>query len=290
MNHLRFTLSIASAGLLVGLAACSHQQQTPATSATSPAMGQAQPMAPQQPAATMAEQYGSAVGQSGTGAIAPALTPQQEPQQPGAMSGQGSQATAGAEHEEGAGMQPSTNTVDVSSLDDSQTAAVLNAINSDAIHEAQLAGNSASTPQVRQFARQVLVTRRNLQTKLDSTYSQQQITPSPNALSNQIESDGQNHLTALQSLRGKDFDRVFMDDQVRAHNNALELLDRAIPNVKDAHLKAQLQEVRTRVDAHLKQAEMLQQQLQQGASNRRGGSHQAGTMNVSPDGDHAKMR
>src|SRR5580658_3463474 len=220
----------------------------------------------------MAEQYGSALNQPGGMTQPPAQgsanAPPPEQGQQGTMSGPGGQQTVGTEQSASPETQQRTTTLDVSSLNDAQIASILNAINAGRIEEAQLAGSSAATPQVRQFARQMMVTHRNLQTKLDALYSQEQITPSPNALSNQIQNDDHNQLASMQDLRGKDFDRVFLDDAVRSHNSALELLDRTIPNVRDPQLKAELQEVRARVDSHLKEAEMLQQQLQQGATNR----------------------
>jgi putative membrane protein len=279
MNHPRIALSV----LLVALGGCSHQQQQASTPTTpSTAQPQAMPQAP-----SMAEQYGSAMGQPGgmtqpSETNPPSMAPGNSQQSPSA-NGEPSSMMGGQDQN---GIQPSTTTVDVSSLNDAQVAAVMNAMNGDQIREARLAGNSASTPQVRQYARQVLVTHQNMQNKLDTLYSQMQITPSPNAVSNQIDSDGQNRVTALESLRGKDFDRVFMDDQVRSHNNALELLDRAIPNAQDKRLKTQLTDARTRVDAQLRQAEVLQQQVQQGATS----AHHRGSMNIAPAGDAGHMR
>lgn len=266
---------LSVAGFLVALAACSHEDQ-----AKSPSAAQAAPPPPP----TMAEQYGSALNQPGGMNPPP---PQANTNAPPPEEGQ-----QGTMTEQGAGTETRTTTVDVSSLSDAQIASVLNAINAGQIESAQLAGSSAAMPQVRQFARQMLTTHRDLQHKLDAVYSAEQITPSPNALSNQIQNDDHNRLAAMQDLHGKDFDRVFLDDEVRSHNNALELLDRTIPNVHDTQLKAELQDVRAHLDSHLKEAEVLQQQLQQGATNRQGGppSHAGGSMNVSPAGNPAQMR
>jgi putative membrane protein len=271
-----FPTTIAATCLVAALAACSHEDQS--KTATTPSQGTAQPQQP-----SMAEQYGSAMGQPGPSNEPSEMhQPSMEPgnAQPPAANGAPEQGTTSGQQP--MQEQPSTTTVDVSSLNDAQIAAVLNAVNGDQIKEAQLAGNSASMPQVRQYARQVLVTHQALQARLDSVYAQMQISPSPNAVSNQVESDGQNRVSALESLRGKDFDRVFMDDQVRSHNNALELLDRSIPNVQDKRLKTQLTDARTRVEAQLRKAEVLQQQVQQGAANRQGAPHQHGTVNVAP--------
>jgi putative membrane protein len=295
MNHLRISLGrVSLAGLLLGLAACSHEHQTtPPSTAHSPSSLGGQGMAQQQP--TMAEQYGSAMNQPGGINQSPTINaPPAEEQPPqGTMSSQGGQATQGGQGgaEQGTGGQAGATTVDVSSLNDAQVAAVVNAINAGEIKEAQLAGNAASMPQVRQFARQMLVAHQNTQNRLNSVYSQIQTTPSPNAISNQIDSDSQNQVSALQSLHGRDFDRVYLDDAVRSHNSSLELVDRMMPNVQNAQLKTQLKDVRSRLEAHLKQAETLQQQVQQGGTNNQAPSTtHRGTMNVSPQGNPGQMR
>jgi putative membrane protein len=282
MNHLRISLGrVSIATLLLGLAACSHEQQaTPPSTAHAQAPGMTQ----QQP--TMAEQYGSAMNQTGGMNQPPAMNaPPAEEQTP-----QGTPQGGGQGGTEQAPGQASANTVDVSSLNDAQVAAVVNAVNSGEIKEAQLAGNAASMPQVRQFARQMLVAHQNSQNRLNTVYAQIRMTPSPNAISNQIESDSQNQVSALQGLHGRDFDRVYLDDAVRSHGSALELMDRMMPNVQNAQLKTQLKDVRTKIEAHLKEAQTLQQQVQQGATMNQPSSTHRGTMNVSPNGNPAQMR
>jgi putative membrane protein len=301
MNRNKIALTVSSA-LVAGLAAltgCSHENQ-----ASTPSTAQSPSVAQQHP--SVAEQYGSPMTQQPSGMTQPneASGMGQQPPSGGALPAEppgqagATGATTGANSaqetmpgEQAGTQQPSTTNVDVSSLNDAQIAAVLNAVNGDQIREAQLAGSSASIPQVRQYARQVLVTHQTIQQRLDSLYTQLQIAPSPNALSNQIDADGQNRVTALHGLRGRDFDRVFMDDQVRTHNNTLELLDRAIPNAQNTRIKSQLIDMRARVDAHLRQAEVLQQEVQKGAKNHpQGLGHGRGSVNVAPGGDPALMR
>ncbi len=272
------------ASLLVALAGCGHENQS-----NPPASAQSQ--APSQQSTT-AEQYGSALNQPG-GTTQPQEMnpPPSQQEQQGTMSNPTEQQTPGAEQAPAAGTPSTTTTVDVSSLDDAQIAAVLDAINAGQIQQAKLAERSASMPQVQQYAKQLLLTHENMQSKLNALYERSQIRPSPNALSNQIQSDDLNEATSMQSLRGKDFDRTFLDHQVRAHNRTLELLDRSMPNAKDPLLKAELQEVRARVDAQLRAAELLQQQAQQGATNQQGAPpYRRGSMNVHPEGSPSQMR
>jgi len=157
--------------------------------------------------------------------------------------------------------------MDVSTLNDAQLAAIVGAINQGEIQESQLAVNKATAADVKRFARDMSTAHREMQAKSTALLSRLQITPADNAVSNQLKSDTQNELSTLQTMRGKDFDRDYIDAQVRNHNKALELLDRITPNVKNAELKAALTNDRPKVEAHLREAERVQQSLQKGTTN-----------------------
>ncbi len=200
---------------------------------------------------------------------------------PGAMGGtsQGAPSTMGGT----TGMQGSTSGMpggagmtggamaggtDLSGFDNGQLAAVVQAINMGEIQAAQMAETKASSPEVKRFAKTMAAHHRDMENRANAVFSRSQITPSDNAVSNQLKTDAQNELSTLQAMRGKDFDREYIDAQIRDHNHALELLDRAIPNTKSAELKTELQNARTKVETHLRQAEKIQQTLQKGATNK----------------------
>jgi putative membrane protein len=164
---------------------------------------------------------------------------------------------------------------DVSSLNDAQFAAVVQAINQSEIQEAQLAMSKATSADTKRFARDMATGHRTMETKLDALFAHLQITPSDNAISNQIKSDAQTEMQALQAMRGKDFDRDYIDTQVTNHNKALELLDRITPNVKSSELRTALTNARTGVETHLREAERIQQSLQKGTANTQPGASSA---------------
>lgn len=169
--------------------------------------------------------------------------------------------------------------MDVSSLNDAQLAAVLNAINQDEIQDAQLAEQKATSPEIKRFARDMLNAHRNIMNEDQTVLSQAQITPSDNAVSQQLRTDGQTEMSTLESMHGHDFDREYVDAQIKDHNKALELIDRIIPNIKNPQLKAQLQNVRPRLEAHLREAERVQQKLQQGSTNKQAPNNQNENVN-----------
>jgi putative membrane protein len=173
------------------------------------------------------------------------------------------------------------NTADISALSDAQLAAVLEAVNQGEIQQGQAATTRASAAGVKRFANHMVAAHRMMLGHVTAILSRAQITPSDNAVSNQLKSDAHAQLATLQAMRGREFDRAYVDAQVSAHSQALELLDRIIPNLRNPDLKNDVQNARPRVEEHLREAERLQQELQAGQANAQGGS-----MTTSP-GHHA---
>jgi putative membrane protein len=304
MNHLKSSLSkVSVVAVVLGLVACGHSNQqsqaqaprNPAGLSTSEQYGSAMG----QPGATgnemgqpseapalgtpgpAAEQgsvtgepggaYGKGGATSGQGATGSEYGGGATPQTGGATGSQPGEIGQGATGQAGA-MGPPGGSMDVSTLNDNQLAAVVQAINKGAIDEARLAVTKAHSPEVRHFAEQMVTAHGQAEDKQNTLFSRLQITPSDNTVSQALKTDTQTHLSKLQSLGGNDFDQAYMADQVRSHNNALELIDRAIPNVKNTDLKNDLQNVRAKIAAHLADAERIQQTVQKGSTNKQGGS------------------
>jgi putative membrane protein len=200
----------------------------------------------------------------------------------GQYGGQGSTGSAGSQ--QGApGAQPGTagsqqgapgatsamgGSLDVSTLNDAQLAAVLEALNQSRIQEAQLAESRAASPEVKKLAQHMTAAHRGLQSKDRIVITRLQITPAENSVSQQVASDTQNDLSTLQGERGRDFDRDFVLLEIRGHNQAIELIDRMIPNVRSAELKAQLQAMRPQLEQHLREGEKIQAGQQKGSTSK----------------------
>ncbi|HEX8794846.1 MAG TPA: DUF4142 domain-containing protein [Polyangiaceae bacterium] len=304
MNHFKSSLSTGCAiAVVLGMVACggetSQQQpanapvgttteyaQTPPSGTTPTEQSGQYGSAMNQPGSSTAagEQPGAATAPSTMGGASGQLNPQGQGQygqnpmgQTNEQSGQYGQsgatpggATGGTAP--GAGTMGSTSAMggamDVSSLNDAQLAAVIQAINQGEIQAAQLAEQKSTAPEVKRFARDMLTSHRNIMNEDQSVLSQAQITPSDNAVSQQLRTDAQGEMSTLEGMRGRDFDKEYVDEQIKDHNKAIELIDRIIPNIKNPQLKAQLQNARPRLEAHLREAERLQQKMQQGSTNK----------------------
>ena len=70
------------------------------------------------------------------------------------------------------------------------------------------------------------------------------------------------NLAKLKTLKGRAFDRAYIDHEVTYHESVLEALDKTlIPNAQNAELKALLVKVRPAFVAHLEHAKHLQAEL-----------------------------
>jgi putative membrane protein len=304
MNHFRSSLSkMSPVALVLGLAACGGSNQP---QATAPVGAYVQPQATATP-----EQYGSAMGQAAPGTSEYGATPS-TPGTPGAMpppeqgmpqmpsgSQYGTQGTPsgsqyrttpqgqpGSQGMPGAatggmtggppGMtgspSPMGGSMDVSALNDAQLAAVILAIEQSAGQKAQLGVTKAMTPEVKRLADHLAASHQQMIPKTQATFTRLQITPAENQVSQQISSDGQTEIAALQTMGGRDFDREFLMDEIKGHNQAIELVDRMIPNVRNPELKMELQNLRPKLEAHLKEAERAQSMMQKGSPSRQGTS------------------
>jgi putative membrane protein len=151
--------------------------------------------------------------------------------------------------------------MDVSGYDDAQLSAIVQAINLGEMQAAQLAENRATSPEVRRFARDMETEHRDMQSRANAVFSRSRMTPSENPVSARLKSEMQTELSSLQSMRGRDFDRGYIEAEVRDHNTVLELVDRMIADARSPELKAELENMRPKVEAHLRKAESMQQTL-----------------------------
>jgi putative membrane protein len=84
-------------------------------------------------------------------------------------------------------------------------------------------------------------------------------------------------LDVLNTATGKNFDESYVRSQVSAHQKVLDTInDKLLTNAKDANLKAYLEELKPKVEDHLKQAKQLQQSLDSKSSSAGPGSKPAG--------------
>ena len=138
----------------------------------------------------------------------------------------------------------------------------------------QLASQRAQHAQVKQFAERMV---------RDHTQANDELAQAAQKSGIQVPGDvdekHQQELDKLSKLSGAEFDKAYMEAQVKGHHETVSLLQEYAKNGKDADVKAWAQKTLTVVQDHTKQAEQVGSQV--GVTARHGsaahGAHAAAT-------------
>jgi putative membrane protein len=158
-------------------------------------------------------------------------------------------------------------------LSDEQIAAITDAANSAEIAQAKLAESKSKNAEVKRFAAMMIKHHgeaKNKQAKL-------KLQPADSSDSTALKADAESTLDTLKKDSGKDFDKAYIDAQVDGHQKVLDALNqKLLPNVKSADLKAYLDEIKPKVEEHLRQAKELQRNFENKSSATERGTQHAG--------------
>jgi len=144
----------------------------------------------------------------------------------------------------------------VDPLSDEQIAAVTDAANSAEIEQAKLAESKSKDAGVKRFAAMMIAHHGAAKAK----QAKLKLKPAESSVSTSLQADAAGTLDALKSDKGKDFDKAYIAAQVDGHRKVLDTINaKLLPNVKNAELKAYLDEIKPRVEQHLKEAKRLQE-------------------------------
>jgi putative membrane protein len=132
-------------------------------------------------------------------------------------------------------------------------------VNNGEINEAKLAKSRTKNKEVKNFAQQMITDHTAANKKTAALASKMKIKPEESAESKQLKEEGKEELKKLKGLKGDDFDKEYMESQVRDHQKALDTIDNSLlPNAKDAALKDLLTQTRSTVAMHLDNAKKVQ--------------------------------
>ena len=88
------------------------------------------------------------------------------------------------------------------------------------------------------------------------------LTPEASDTSKTLKSDGDKMRAKLKGMRGAEFDKAYIDNEVAYHESVIGALDKALlPNAKNAELKNLLESGRPIFISHLEHAKTLQKSL-----------------------------
>ncbi len=147
-------------------------------------------------------------------------------------------------------------------FNDAEITAIVASVHTGKVEEAKAAQKKAKDPKVKAFAAKMVNHHTSANGKQADLLKKLKMVSSENATSRELASEGANTLSSLNAMSGADFDRSYIDAQVKEHQKALTMLDgQLIPQAQNSELKQMLQTVRSTVDSHLREAMDLQKNL-----------------------------
>jgi len=127
---------------------------------------------------------------------------------------------------------------------------------------AKLAKSRTSNKDVKQFATTMITDHSAVNAKATALATKLGVTPKDNAVSQSLQKGATEARATIEPLKGKAFDKAYIDREVGYHQAVLDALDKLlIPSSSNAELKQLLVDVRPTIAAHLEHAKKIQSSL-----------------------------
>jgi putative membrane protein len=152
---------------------------------------------------------------------------------------------------------------------DAQIAGIVVAANTVDIEAGRFAENVTKNKDVKQFAHQMVTDHSAVNGQAGALAGKLKLKPEDSDTSRSLREGGKKNIAHLKTLKGKDFDKAYVDQEVTYHVAVLGAIDQTlIPNAKNAELKALIEKVRPAIAAHLEHAKNIQASLKKMAQNK----------------------
>lgn len=144
---------------------------------------------------------------------------------------------------------------------DAQIAHIVVTANQVDIDAGKVAETKGSTS-VKAFGKQMVTDHTGVNKQATDLVKKLGVKPEDNPTSQSLKQGGDANLKKLEGLKGKDFDKAYVDNEVTYHQAVIDALDKTlIPNAKNAELKSLLEKSRPAFVAHLEHAKHVQSTL-----------------------------
>ena len=149
--------------------------------------------------------------------------------------------------------------VSAQDVNDAQIASIVVTANQVDIDAGKLAATKATDPEVKKFAQTMVTDHTGVNKQATALVTKLKVKPEDNSTSKSLYDGGKENVTKLKTLKGKEFDKAYIDHEVAYHQAVLDAVDKTlIPGAKNEELKALLVKVRPAFVAHLEHAKMVQ--------------------------------
>ena len=147
-------------------------------------------------------------------------------------------------------------------VNDAQIAAIVVTANQVDIDAGKLAASMGSTSEVKKFGEQMVKDHTGVNQSAVDLVTRLMVTPEDNPTAMSLKKGGAENVASLKMMKGKAFDKAYVDHEVAYHQAVLDAIDKVlIPNAKNAELKNLIVKVRPAIAAHLDHAKMIQADL-----------------------------
>jgi putative membrane protein len=147
--------------------------------------------------------------------------------------------------------------------DDAQIAGIVVAANTVDIDAGKLAQKMTKNKEVKTFAKQMVTDHTGVNKQATALVKKLKVTPTDSELAKSLKQGGADNMAKLKTMKGKDFDKAYIDHEVTYHEAVIDALDKTlIPNARNAELKDTLVKTRPAFVAHLEHAKKLQGAMQ----------------------------
>jgi putative membrane protein len=145
---------------------------------------------------------------------------------------------------------------------DAQIAGIVVTANQVDINAGKLAEKNSKNKDVKAFAKQMVTDHTGVNKQATALVKKLKVKPEDSDTSKSLKQGGEDNIKKLKGLKGKDFDKAYIDNEVTYHQAVIDALDKTlIPNAKNPELKDTLVKVRPAFVAHLDHAKSIQQNL-----------------------------
>jgi len=147
-------------------------------------------------------------------------------------------------------------------INDAQIAKIVVTANQVDIDAGKLASTKAANPEVKKFAQTMVTDHTGVNKQAVDLATKLGVKPEDNDTAKSLYDGGKANTSNLKTLKGKEFDKAYIDHEVAYHQAVLDAVDKTlIPGAKNEELKALLVKVRPAFVAHLDHAKMIQSKL-----------------------------
>jgi putative membrane protein len=145
---------------------------------------------------------------------------------------------------------------------DPQIAHIVVTANQVDIDAGKLAKSRSNNKEIDKFAQQMITDHTGVNKQATALAKKLKVKPEENDTSRNLRKGGDDNLARLKKLKGAEFDKAYVDQEVSYHQAVLDAIDKTlVPSARNKELKDLIVKVRPAIAAHLDHAKHLQAQL-----------------------------